>query len=120
MILNVILLLWNFPQESIEILQGIGEWMKNISESIYRGDLEFTKPEWGYYTKDGKIYAHVFEQPIDPTVFNGDSSRTNSTNEFLYMMIVKREFNSWLAFQNVCFAQYGEIGLYVSFTGCDR
>ena len=63
----------NFPKESLEILHGIGEWMKKNGESIYRGGfVDLPKPEWGYYTKDGKnLYAHVFEQPIGPIALTG-------------------------------------------------
>jgi len=106
----------NFPQESIEILQGIGEWMKKNSESIYRGGfVNLPKPEWGYYTKDGKnLYAHVFEQPIGPIALTGIHREQIQRMSFVHDDSEVRISNSWttLAFQNVCFAQYGEIGAY--------
>ena len=106
----------NFPQESIEILQGIGEWMKKNGESIYRGGfVNLPKPEWGYYTKDGKnLYAHVFEQPIGPIALTGIHREQIQRMSFVHDGSEVRISNSWttLAFQNVCFAQYGEIGAY--------
>lgn len=61
------------PIESIEILKGIGRWMRENSESIYgckRSEID--KPEWGYFTKKGNIlYAHLFEQCIGPIPISG-------------------------------------------------
>lgn len=106
----------NFPKESIEILDGIGEWMKKNSESIYRGGfVDLPKPEWGYYTKDGKnLYAHVFEQPIGPIALTGISREQIQRMSFVHDGSEVRISNSWttLAFPNICFAEYGEIGAY--------
>lgn len=106
----------NFPKESIEILHGIGEWMKKNSESIYRGGfVNLPKPEWGYYTKDGKnLYAHVFEQPIGPIALTGISKEQIQRMSFVHDSSEVRISNSWttLAFPNICFAEYGEIGAY--------
>lgn len=106
----------NFPKESIEILHGIGEWMKKNSESIYRGGfVNLPKPEWGYYTKDGKnLYAHVFEQPIGPIALTGISREQIQRMSFVHDGSEVRISNSWttLAFPNICFAEYGEIGAY--------
>ena len=56
-----------FPQESIERLAGIGQWITRNNESIYGttaglfGDLP-----WGRSTtKNNKIYLHVFDWPAD-------------------------------------------------------
>lgn len=56
------------PAESLQILEDIGAWMQQNSDSIYGcGRAELPKPEWGYYTQNGKkLYAHVFEPPIGP------------------------------------------------------
>jgi alpha-L-fucosidase len=56
------------PDESLAILSEIGKWMKRNSRSIYGcGKAEFPKPEWGYYTQNGKfLYAHVYEGNIGP------------------------------------------------------
>lgn len=56
------------PDKSIEILKGVGIWMKKHSESIY-GCMksEFPKPEWGRYTQNGKdVYALVMDFPVGP------------------------------------------------------
>lgn len=53
------------PQESIERLQAIGEWMDVNGESLYGSSASpFDKPEWGRYTaKPGILYVHVFDWP---------------------------------------------------------
>jgi alpha-L-fucosidase len=53
------------PQESIERLQGIGNWMAVNGESIYGTSASpFANPAWGRCTqKRGKIYLHVFDWP---------------------------------------------------------
>lgn len=50
----------NFPDESISILNEVGEWMSKNSESIYGcGSSTLTRQDWGRYTQKGKsIYAH--------------------------------------------------------------
>lgn len=56
----------NIPKESQDILEVVGEWMKDNGESIYGcGISEFDKPEWGRYTQNGKtVYAHIYETPL--------------------------------------------------------
>jgi len=60
-----------FPQESIDILKGIGEWMKINSESIYGTSASpFAPVAWGRVTrKENKgntiLYLHVFDWPKD-------------------------------------------------------
>ena len=56
----------NIPQESVEILREVGNWMSKNKESIYGcGISNFEKPDWGRYTqKDNVIYAHVYETPL--------------------------------------------------------
>lgn len=63
----------NLSTEGIEILEGIGNWMKKNGESIYGcGYANLEKPEWGRYTKNGNtIYAHIFEGSIGPLVLSG-------------------------------------------------
>ncbi|GAA0877353.1 alpha-L-fucosidase [Algoriphagus jejuensis] len=56
-----------FPQESIDRLAAMGKWTKVNGESIYGAKASpYDRPEWGRYTsKDGVVYAHVFDWPED-------------------------------------------------------
>lgn len=54
----------DFPKQTVELLEGIGEWMYQNSESIYNcyGCPDYPQPEWGRLTTDGKhVYAHFFD-----------------------------------------------------------
>ncbi|MCD9024646.1 alpha-L-fucosidase [Cohnella sp. NL03-T5] len=61
------------PVESLSILKEIGIWMKHNSKSIYHCEKsQFSKPEWGYYTQNGKfLYAHIFDPSIGPLALLG-------------------------------------------------
>jgi alpha-L-fucosidase len=61
------------PAECVEILTEVGGWMHKNSPSIYGcGRSEFSKPEWGRYTQQGKlVYAHIYERGIGPVNFRG-------------------------------------------------
>jgi len=50
----------NIPEESVGILNEVGEWMDKNSSSIYGcGASTLSKPDWGRYTMGKKtIYAH--------------------------------------------------------------
>lgn len=54
------------PEESLAILRETGKWMRQNGGSIYNcGKARLAKPEWGYYTQNGKLlYAHVFDGNI--------------------------------------------------------
>jgi len=54
------------PNDSIEILEKIGQWMSDNGNSIYGcGIASFDKPEWGRYTQKGNVlYAHIFEAQV--------------------------------------------------------
>ena len=55
-----------FPQESVDRLVAIGEWLKRYGESIYGTTASpfLETPTWGRYTqKPGRLYAHVFNWP---------------------------------------------------------
>ena len=65
------------PQQSVEILREVGEWMSVNGESIYGcGKSTLSKPDWGYFTKkDNLLYAHW----TNPVI--GHINIKNFTNE---------------------------------------
>jgi alpha-L-fucosidase len=54
------------PEASVQILSEIGKWMEDNNASIYEcGISGLEKPEWGRFTRKGKIlYAHVLDQAM--------------------------------------------------------
>lgn len=63
----------NIPAESLEILAGIGRWMKRNGESIYGcGKAGMEKPEVGRITRRGNtLYYHLFENTIGAMPLQG-------------------------------------------------
>ncbi len=54
------------PEESVERLAEMGEWMDVYGESIYMTKASpFGQPDWGRYTRRDPtvLYAHVFDWP---------------------------------------------------------
>lgn len=61
------------PQESLDILNVVGDWMHRNGDSIYGcGASSLPKPEWGRYTQKGNLlYAHIYDRGIGPICFAG-------------------------------------------------
>lgn len=57
------------------MLREVGEWLRTNAVSVKGcGSCDLPKPDWGWYTRnltDGRIFAHVFEQPIGPLALTG-------------------------------------------------
>lgn len=59
------------PDESIERLRVMGNWMDVYAESIYMTTASpFEQPSWGRYTKRGPstLYGHIFDWPAARSV----------------------------------------------------
>jgi alpha-L-fucosidase len=58
------------PEASVERLQDIGKWMDVNSAAIHGTNASpFEQPEWGRYTqKPGKLFAIIFDLPVDGNI----------------------------------------------------
>jgi alpha-L-fucosidase len=94
-----------FPAESERILEEMGKWMSRNASSIYGcGNSGRPKPEWGYYTAKGKkLYAHVFEPPIEPLCLAGLGGGRIKRMRLLADGSEIRELDAWNA---KCFGDY--------------
>ncbi|MDF2944889.1 MAG: hypothetical protein K0S01_3747 [Herbinix sp.] len=68
------------PKESLSILADVGKWMEENGDSIYEcGNAEYSKPEWGRFTKKGtKLYAHIYDRGIGQINLNGLNGKLGS------------------------------------------
>jgi alpha-L-fucosidase len=59
--------------ECVDLLAQVGHWMAANGASVYGcGNANLPKPEWGYYTTDGKtLYAHIINRPVGPIALVG-------------------------------------------------
>lgn len=58
--------LGEIPEQSVVILDEVGEWMARNGASVYGcGQAAFEKPEWGFFTQRGReLYAHVLHENV--------------------------------------------------------
>ena len=97
-----------FPQESIDRLREIGDWMKVNSEAIYATKASpFKNLEWGRCTqkilKNGvtRLYLHVFNWPqngklIVPGIFNETKNTFLHSDENKKLLKVTRKEDALL------------------------
>ena len=102
-----------FNLESCRLLDDIGAWLAVNGESIYGcGSADVPKPDWGWYTKkDGRIYAHILENPIGPLALTGlDAKRVGAVRRLADGSEVLRG-ESWItnAYENLAFVTLGTI-----------
>lgn len=105
-----------FPKESVEILNEIGRWMSENSESIYGCEPSgLPKPDWGRYTRKGNvIYAHVMEAPIGSVgLFGIDKNKIKSVSRLSDGTLIPIS-DSFAARNNkdICYVSLGEQGNY--------
>ncbi len=72
------------PEESVERLAGIGDWLSKNGESIYGTRATMLKPQnWGVVThKEGKIFLHVLEAPAEGTITLPFKIKAKKVSEF--------------------------------------
>lgn len=78
------------PQESVDILSKVGNWMKINSESIYGTQASPFKVEcsWGNITqKTGKLYLGIFNWPADGLYLEGLINRVKK----VYLLADKQQ-----------------------------
>ena len=63
----------NIPEESMEQLSVIGNWMAKNGKSIYGcGKADMDKPDYGRVTRKGnRVYFHIYENTIGPLPLPG-------------------------------------------------
>lgn len=102
----------NIPNESLDILEKIGDWMDKNGESIYGcGPCALPKPEWGRYTSNGDtIYAHVFEPPLGALPITGINPKELAGIYYLSNGSEMKRGEAWntAMYTDVAFASFGE------------
>lgn len=102
----------NIPKESMEILDKIGNWMKDNKESIYEcGKSNLPKPDYGRVTqKENKIYFHVYENTVGPLPLIGINHDDVKIIKYLYSGAEIPVSTSWVHsdYPDIVFANLGE------------
>ncbi|MCF1713702.1 alpha-L-fucosidase [Flavihumibacter sp. RY-1] len=102
----------DIPEESVRILEEVGQWMQKNGESIYgAGAAILPKPDWGRYTQKGKrIFAHWMYPHVGMISAKGlDIKKVNS----IYLLANATQlpfFGTWWGNREAgnCFIQMGQ------------
>lgn len=101
----------NIPKESLEILHGIGQWMKGNGESIYGCcGSSIPKPDYGRVTQKGnKLYYHVTEPQIGFIPLTGISKDQVDHIRLLETGAELKIDNGWITdnYPNIVFVSLG-------------
>lgn len=99
------------PQESLDILQEIGEWMHRNGDSIYGcGIAGMEKPDFGRITRSGsKLYYHVFDNPIGYLPLPGVKAEDVKAVRLLSTGHELKVERNWITnnYPDVCFTSLG-------------
>ncbi len=100
------------PQESMDILAGIGKWMKKNSASVYGcGTAGIDKPEYGRITRKGnKLYYHVNEPLVGYVPLTGISADQVKKIRLLATGTELRIERNWITnnYSDVVFVSLGD------------
>ena len=100
------------PKESMELLEGVGKWMKKNSASIYGcGTAGIDKPEYGRITRKGKkLYYHVNEPLVGFVPLTGVSADDVKKIRLLATGTELRIERNWITnnYSDIVFVSLGE------------
>ena len=101
----------NIPEQSLEILEGIGRWMKKNGESIYGcGKSGMEKPDTGRITRKGNtLYYHLFENTIGAMPLQGLSKEQVKSVRWVHSGAEVKIAKGWVYdnYPDVVFADLG-------------
>lgn len=102
----------NIPEESLDILEKIGRWMRHSSASIYGcGGSTLPKPDYGRITAaPGKLYFHVTEPLIGYVPLMGVHSEQVKQIRLLCDGSELKIARTWITdnYPDVTFVSFGE------------
>ena len=103
------------PQQSIDILKGIGKWMSKNSKSIYGcGYADMPKPECGRITRNGKLlYYHITEAQVGFVSLPGIKADEVKKIRLLATGTELRIENNWMVnnYPDTVFVSLGRVDL---------
>ena len=99
------------PRQSLDILQQIGRWMQDNSESIYGcGTSSLPKPDFGRVTRQGKtLYFHIFDNPIGYLPLQGVKAGQVKALRLLHSGAQLQVVRDWITsnYPDICFTSLG-------------